>query len=110
MIARKDNKEYTVDKYSKDAYLNDGYDIYENGKVVAYSPKKQVSLGEYEELDAQVKELTAKLEEVSKSSNDKELVKANKALEKQVKELTAVNEELDAQVKELTAKLGDSND
>ena len=90
-VARKENKEYTVDINTKDVYLNDGYDIYdEKGKLIEYSPKKQVPISDYIKLEEQVKELTLKLEEANNNvTDDKELVKNNKALEKKVKELTA---------------------
>ncbi len=68
MIAKKDNKEYSVTKETKAMYLKDGYDIYnDDGKIIEYSPKKTVSYNEYiqkvkenEELKAQLSKLTPK--------------------------------------------------
>lgn len=51
MKAIKDNKIYTVDDTSKDAYLAQGYDIYSgNGELIERSPSSTVSRREYDEL------------------------------------------------------------
>jgi len=51
MKAIKDNKIYTVDDTSKDAYLAQGYDIYgDNGELIERSPSSTVSRREYDEL------------------------------------------------------------
>lgn len=74
MIARKENKEYTINEHQKATYLKDGYDIYdEKGKVVEYSPKKTITYNEHvkivAELNAQIEELKSKVgvENVGKS-------------------------------------------
>ena len=51
MKAIKDNKIYTVDETSKDAYLAQGFDIYgDNGELIERSPSSTVSRREYDEL------------------------------------------------------------
>ena len=51
MKAIKDNKIYTVDETSKDAYLVQGFDIYgDNGELIERSPLSTVSRREYDEL------------------------------------------------------------
>lgn len=66
MIARKENKEYTINEHQKALYLKDGYDIYDdNGKIVEYSPKKTITYNEHvkvvAELKAQIEELKSKV-------------------------------------------------
>lgn len=51
MKAIKENKTYTVDETSKDAYLAQGFDIYgDNGELIERSPSSTVSRREYDEL------------------------------------------------------------
>lgn len=48
MKAVKGNKEYNIDESAKEAYRQQGFDIYENGVLVEYGAGKTVSLAEYE--------------------------------------------------------------
>nr|DAZ70002.1 MAG TPA: protein of unknown function (DUF5320) [Caudoviricetes sp.] len=88
MKAKKENKVYTIDETRKKAYLNEGYDIYdENDKLIEYSPKKLIAYAEYmkkvnenEKLTDQVQELSKEKEELSKEKE--ELTKKLKELEK----------------------------
>lgn len=51
MKAIKENKTYTVDETTKDAYLAQGFDIYgDNGELIERSPSSTVSRREYDEL------------------------------------------------------------
>lgn len=55
MLAKKENKEYNVDEVSKQTYLSQGYDIYnDKGKLVESAKTKTVPYSEYEKV---VKEL-----------------------------------------------------
>ena len=67
--ARKENKIYRISEDEKDVYLKDGYDIYEDDKVIEYTPKKLIKYSEHVELlakkDARIKEL-----EASKAAKD----------------------------------------
>lgn len=48
MIAKKDNKEYTINSENKAGFLAEGYDICDdNGKIIEYSPKKTVPYNDY---------------------------------------------------------------
>lgn len=99
MLAVKANKEYTVTNETKDAFLKEGYDIYnEKGEVIEYSPKKTVAYSEYikikKELEIEktkvansnTEELTKQVEELTKTNT--ELIKSKEELTKQVEKLT----------------------
>lgn len=45
--ARKENKVYKINEQQKDRYLKDGFDIYENDKVIEYTPKKLIKYSEH---------------------------------------------------------------
>ena len=43
MKARKENKVYDINETSKQTYLDQGFDIYDdNGKVIEYTPLKTI--------------------------------------------------------------------
>lgn len=114
MFARKENKEYRITDSMKSAYLNDGYDIYnEKGEIIEHSPKKTITINEHlkavAELETQVEELKAELvkaNEVPKTAKD--LKAANDALTKDNEDLKAKVADLEAKVEELT-KAGEDN-
>ena len=84
MIAKKDNKEYSVTNETKNIYLKDGYDIYDDdGKIVEYSPKKTIS---YNEHIKEVEELKKQIAN-SAQNNSEDLEKENTSLKKEVEEL-----------------------
>lgn len=105
MKAIKANKEYDITEAEKKYYLNEGYDIYENGKVIEYSPKKTIAFSEYQKvqkeneelkkktdnseqidtLEKEIADLKVKLETAENSKA--ELEKNNKALEKEIADL-----------------------
>ncbi len=118
MFARKENKEYKVNDAIKIAYLNDGYDIYDdNGEIIEYSPKKKITINEHLKEVAELKEEYVK--EIAELNDA--LVKANEVpknateLKKVNAELTATNEALVKEVEELKAqvetltKVGENN-
>lgn len=78
MKAKKANKVYTVNEVSKEAYLCEGYDIYDdNGKLLKKSPVSSVSYAEYEKLQKQMeklkeenKSLKAKLSELEAKAGE----------------------------------------
>ena len=79
MKAKKANKVYTVNEVTKEMYLRDGYDIYDdNGKLLKKSPVSTVPYAKYAELEAQGETL--------KSENEKLKAKAD-ALEAKLAEL-----------------------
>lgn len=57
--AVKENKVYSILEADKDRYRNDGYDIYEDDKLVEYSAKKTVPYEEYKKVKDELDELKA---------------------------------------------------
>lgn len=58
MKAKKANKVYTVNEDTKEAYLREGYDIYDDdGKLLKKSPVSTVSYAKYEEVEKQLEKL-----------------------------------------------------
>lgn len=108
MFARKENKEYKINDSMKSAYLNDGYDIYnENGEIIEHSPKKTITINEhlkevaklkegYEKEIAELNDALAKANDVPKNATELKKVNA---------ELTATNEALVKEVEELKAQV-----
>lgn len=48
MKARKENKVYDINETSKQTYLDQGFDIYDdNGKVIEYTPLKTIKYNEH---------------------------------------------------------------
>lgn len=50
MTAEKGNKVYTISEAEKDTYQSQGYDIFEDGKVIAYGKGKTVPYEDYMKL------------------------------------------------------------
>lgn len=72
MKAIKENKTYTVDETSKDAYLAQGFDIYgDNGELIERSPSSVISRREYDALLDKYNKL------VSENKKLKDKVKGN---------------------------------
>lgn len=61
MTAEKGNKVYTISEAEKDAYQSQGYDILENGKVIAYGKGKTVPYEHYMKLKTENEKLKAQL-------------------------------------------------
>lgn len=53
MEARKLNKVYQIDEREAQAWADDGYDIYNRGRLVQRGSGKTVPLGEYDKLQAE---------------------------------------------------------
>lgn len=62
MTAEKGNKVYTITEAQKTSYQADGYDICEDGKVIAYGKGKTVPYETYMELKTAYEKLKAELE------------------------------------------------
>ena len=93
MLAIKDNKEYTITEENKEAFLKEGYDIYDDkGKLVEYSPKKKISYNEYLKVNEELKKASTKNAELTKKNA----------------ELTAENKKLITENEKLTKKIEDS--
>ncbi len=99
MRAKKENKVYDINETQKEAYLKEGYDIYDNdGNVTEYSPKKVITYNEHLKIVEELKkandttELNTKIDELTKA-NEK-LTKTNSELVAKVDELTKANEKL----------------
>lgn len=112
MFARKENKEYRINDSMKSAYLNDGYDIYdEDGKVIEYSPKKKITMTEHLEEVAKLKEEIEVLKATPSDTLQEEIETLKAELEKakkvpnNAKDLKAANEELTKEVAELKAQI-----
>ena len=72
MKAIKDNKVYTVDETTKDAYLAQGFNITDdNGKVIELSPSSSVSYEAYSKVVAENKALKAEIKKL-KAENEKQ--------------------------------------
>lgn len=76
MVAVKDNMEITIDAVSKDGFIKDGFDIYEDGELIAYGAGKTVPFEKYiklqEECEALKEECEALKEEIASSKKKKE--------------------------------------
>lgn len=66
MTAEKGNKVYTVDESTKAAYQAAGFDIYEDGKIIAYGKGKTVSYEDYMTLQEENKKLKGRVAELEK--------------------------------------------
>lgn len=71
--ARKENKVYQISKQQKDRYLKEGFDIYEDGNVIEYTPLKKIKYSEH--LSLLTSAMTQKEEEIAKLK--KEISKTN---------------------------------
>lgn len=45
--ARKENKVYKINDAQKARYLNEGFDIYENGQIIEHTPKKVIKYSDH---------------------------------------------------------------
>jgi hypothetical protein len=106
--AVKGNKVYKIDETAKKRYLEDGYDIYEDKKLIESSPKKEVKYADYKKLEnayemlnedaaevlKQKEELEKKVAELESSANNEELVNKVAELEDALKKQESTNAEL----------------
>lgn len=61
MTAEKGNKVYTISEAEKDTYQSQGYDIFEDGKMIAYGKGKTVPYEDYMKLKEENEKLKAQL-------------------------------------------------
>ena len=54
MEARKLNKVYTIDEREAQSWADDGYDVYDRGKLVKRGAGRTVPLADYDKLQADV--------------------------------------------------------
>lgn len=83
--ARKENKVYQVTEQQKDRYLKEGFDIYQDGKIIEYTPLKKIKYSDHlkkmktaaAEKDAEIELLKTELEskETAIAENVLELLK-----------------------------------
>lgn len=45
--ARKENKVYKINESQKTRYLNEGFDIYNGGKIIEHTPKKLIKYSDH---------------------------------------------------------------
>ena len=82
MTAEKGNKVYTISEAEKDTYQSQGYDIFEDGKVIAYGKGKTVPYEDYmklQEENERLKEMIASSEENASSEEKTTVRKAVKS-------------------------------
>lgn len=66
--ARKENKVYQISEQQKDRYLKEGFDIYEDGNVIEYTPLKKIKYSEH--LLLLKKEIEKKDDEIAKLNEE----------------------------------------
>lgn len=74
MTAEKGNKVYTITEAEKDDYRSQGYDIFEDGRMIACGKGKTVPYEDYLKLQEENRELKEKLsalEEKAPSAREK---------------------------------------
>ena len=72
MVAVKGNREYKIkDDAAKEKYINEGYDIYDKGKIVAHGKGKKVDVAEFEKVVKERDALKAELDKIKKDSKEK---------------------------------------
>lgn len=93
MRAKKENKVYDINDSQKEAYLKEGYDIYDkDGKVIEYSPKKVITYNEHLKI----------VDKFKKANDTTELNKKIATLTKENEVLTSEKDELTKQIETLT--------
>jgi cell division protein FtsB len=70
MTAEKGNKVYSIDESMKARYLSDGFDIYEDGKILEYGTGKTVEYKEYVKLMEENEALKKKIAELEENSGE----------------------------------------
>lgn len=90
--ALKANKEYSIGEEQKTAYLEDGFDIYEDGVLIEHSPKKKIEYGKYAALKKELEEA---------KSNFIEFNTAHETLVIEYQNLKAENDKLKKELEKL---------
>ena len=105
MIAVKGNTEYTIEEAEKKAYIENGFDIYKDGKKIADGQGKKVSFAEYQKVKEELEKLKAKATNTEEQDKLKaEIAKLNTTIETKDTEIAKLNTEIEAKDKEI-AKL-----
>ena len=55
LFAKKSNKVYKINEAQKDAYLKQGFDIYEDDKLIEHSPLKTIKFNEHVKITEELK-------------------------------------------------------
>lgn len=80
--ARKENKVYQINEQQKDRYLKEGFDIYEDGKIVEHTPKKVIKYSDhFSKMKAVTAEKDAEIELLKTELESKEAETAENVLE-----------------------------
>lgn len=74
MTAEKGNKVYTITEAEKDNYRSQGYDIFEDGMMIACGKGKMVPYEDYLKLQEENRELKEKLSALKLSALEEEKV------------------------------------
>lgn len=112
MLAVKGNIEYTIEETEKNVYINNGFDIYKDGKKIADGQGKKVSFAEYKKVKDELEELKAKgtnekeIEDLKAeiATKDEEITKLNAtvvAKDEEIKKLNATISKKDEEIKKL---------
>ena len=73
MVAVKGNREYKIkDEAAKEKFINEGYDIYDKGKLVAHGKGKKVDITELDKVVKERDALKAELDKLKKDTKEKE--------------------------------------
>lgn len=76
MTAEKGNKVYTISEAEKDTYQSQGYDIFEDGKVIAYGKGKTVPYEDYMKLQEENERLKEMIASSEEKTTDRKTVKS----------------------------------
>ena len=79
MTAEKDNKVYSIDEGQMAAYQVACYDIYDDGKVIAYGAGKTVAYEDYMTLKKENEGLRARIAELESQEKEPAVEPAGKA-------------------------------
>lgn len=67
-VAEKGNKVYDIDKSQIDAYVAQGFDILEDGKVVKSGTGKSISAEEYDKVVEENKKLNTEIKKLKQAA------------------------------------------
>ncbi len=74
MRAEKGNKVYEISEADKKRYQEEGFDIYEDGKLIASGRGKMISFKEYENLKEENVKLKEKLKSAGEESDSEDVI------------------------------------
>lgn len=80
--ARKENKVYSINDQQKDRYLKEGFDIYQDGEIIEYTPLKKIKYSDHlKKLEAAAAEKDAEIKLLKDELESKEAATAENVLE-----------------------------